>query len=99
MKELIGAGKVKQFGLAEPGAQTLRRARAVQPVTALQNEYSLWTPDPGTNGVLETCEQRGIGFVPYSPLGKGFLIGAAAAARGSTSSSTQAGGCSRALRL
>jgi aryl-alcohol dehydrogenase-like predicted oxidoreductase len=75
VKDLIGEGKVKHFGLSEPGAQTVRRAHAVQPVTALQNEYSLWTRGPETNGILETCEELGIGFVPYSPLGKGFLTG------------------------
>jgi aryl-alcohol dehydrogenase-like predicted oxidoreductase len=76
VKELIGQGKVKHFGMSEPSAQTLRRAHAVQPVTALQNEYSLWTRGPETNGILEACEELGIGFVPYSPLGKGFLTGA-----------------------
>jgi aryl-alcohol dehydrogenase-like predicted oxidoreductase len=76
VKDLIAAGKVRHFGLSEPGAQTVRRAHAVQPVTALQNEYSLWTRGPETNGILEACEELGIGFVPYSPLGKGFLTGA-----------------------
>ena len=76
MKELIRYGKVKHFGISEPSAQTLRRAHAVQPVTALQNEYSLWTRGPESNGILEACEELGIGFVPYSPLGKGFLTGA-----------------------
>lgn len=76
VKELIAAGKVKHFGLSEPGAQTVRRAHAVQPVTALQNEYSLWTRGPEADGILESCEELGIGFVPYSPLGKGFLTGA-----------------------
>jgi aryl-alcohol dehydrogenase-like predicted oxidoreductase len=76
VKELIAEGKVKHFGLSEPGAQTVRRAHAVQPVTALQNEYSLWTRGPETNGILDACEELGIGFVPYSPLGKGFLTGA-----------------------
>lgn len=75
VKELIKAGKVKHFGLSEPGAQTVRRAHAVQPIAALQNEYSLWTRGPETNGILEACEELGIGFVPYSPLGKGFLTG------------------------
>jgi aryl-alcohol dehydrogenase-like predicted oxidoreductase len=74
--DLIRAGKVKHFGLSEPGEQTVRRAHAVQPVTALQNEYSLWTRGPETNGILAACEELGIGFVPYSPLGKGFLTGA-----------------------
>ena len=75
VKELIDAGKVRHFGLSEPGAATARRAHAVQPVTALQNEYSLWTRGPETNGILTTCEELGIGLVPYSPLGKGFLTG------------------------
>src|SRR5947209_7244436 len=75
VKELIAAGKVKHFGLSEPGAQTVRRAHAVQPITALQNEYSLWRPGPETNGILDACEELGIGFVLYSPLGKGFLTG------------------------
>ena len=76
VKELIAEGKVGHFGLSEPGAQTVRRAHAVQPVTALQNEYSLWTRGPESNGILDACEELGIGFVPYSPLGKGFLTGA-----------------------
>jgi aryl-alcohol dehydrogenase-like predicted oxidoreductase len=75
IKDLIKEGKIKHFGLSEPGAQTIRRAHAVQPVTAIQNEYSLWTRGPETNGVLQACEELGIGFVPYSPLGKGFLTG------------------------
>ena len=76
VRELISAGKVRYFGLSEPGVQTLRRAHAVQPVTALQNEYSLWWRAPETNGILDACDELGIGFVPYSPLGKGFLTGA-----------------------
>jgi aryl-alcohol dehydrogenase-like predicted oxidoreductase len=76
VKELIAKGKVRHFGLSEPGAQTVRRAHAVQPVTALQNEYSLWTRGPETNGILEACAELGIGLVAYSPLGKGFLTGA-----------------------
>lgn len=76
VKELIEAGKVKHFGLSEPGAKTVRRAHAVQPVSVLQNEYSLWTRGVETNGILATCEELGIGLVPYSPLGKGFLTGA-----------------------
>ncbi len=76
VKDLIAAGKVKHFGLSEPGAATVRKAHTVQPVTALQNEYSLWTRGPETNGILEACEELGIGLVPYSPLGKGFLTGA-----------------------
>jgi aryl-alcohol dehydrogenase-like predicted oxidoreductase len=76
VKELIAEGKVRHFGLSEPGAQTVRRAHAVQPVTALQNEYSLWTRGPETNGIFDACEELGIGLVAYSPLGKGFLTGA-----------------------
>jgi len=76
VRDLIAEGKVKHFGLSEPGVQTLRRAHAVQPVTALQNEYSLWWRAPATNGILKACDELGIGFVPYSPLGKGFLTGA-----------------------
>ena len=76
VKELIAAGKVRHFGLSEPGAATVRRAHAVQPITALQNEYSLWTRGPETNGILQACEELGIGLVCYSPLGKGFLTGA-----------------------
>lgn len=72
VKDLIEQGKVKHFGLSEPGAQTIRRAHAIQPVTAIQNEYSLWWRRPEEE-VLPTCEELGIGFVPYSPLGKGFL--------------------------
>ena len=75
VKDLIAAGKVGHFGLSEPGAQTVRRAHAVQPITALQNEYSLWTRGPETNGILQACEELGIGLVAYSPLGKGFLTG------------------------
>src|SRR5271170_495388 len=76
VKDLIAAGKVRHFGMSEPGVMTLRRAHAVQPVAALQNEYSLWTRGPETNGILQACDELGIGFVPYSPLGKGFLTGA-----------------------
>lgn len=76
VKDLIAAGKVRHFGLSEPGAATVRRAHAVQPVSALQNEYSLWTRGPETNGILEACAELGIGLVAYSPLGKGFLTGA-----------------------
>ncbi|CAI3933942.1 aldo/keto reductase [Commensalibacter communis] len=76
VKDLIQEGKVKYFGLSEPSAKTLRRAHAVQPVTAIQNEYSMWVRDPETNGIFEACEELGIGFVAYSPLGKGFLTGA-----------------------
>jgi aryl-alcohol dehydrogenase-like predicted oxidoreductase len=74
VKDLIQAGKVKHFGLSEAGVQTIRRAHAVQPVTALQSEYSLWWREPETE-VLPTLEELGIGFVPFSPLGKGFLTG------------------------
>ena len=72
VNDLIREGKVKFFGLSEAGAQTIRRAHAVQPVTAVQSEYSLWTRDPEAE-VLPTCEELGIGFVPWSPLGQGFL--------------------------
>jgi aryl-alcohol dehydrogenase-like predicted oxidoreductase len=74
VKDLIQEGKVKHFGLSEAGVQTIRRAHAVQPVTALQSEYSLWTRGPEAE-VLPTLEELGIGFVPYSPLGRGFLTG------------------------
>src|SRR6202021_3805882 len=74
VKELIQQGKVKHFGLSEAGVQTIRRAHAVQPVAALQNEYSLWFRRPETE-VIPMLEELGIGFVPYSPLGKGFLTG------------------------
>ena len=75
VKNLITAGKVRHFGLSEAGARTIRRAHAVQVVTAVQSEYSLWTRDVEQNGVLATCEELGIGFVPFSPLGAGFLTG------------------------
>src|SRR5947209_4520296 len=77
VKELIDSGKVKHFGMSEASAQTIRRAHAVQPVTALQSEYSLWWREPESpeTGVLSTLSELGIGFVPYSPLGKGFLTG------------------------
>jgi len=75
VKELIQQGKVKHFGLSEAAAQTIRRAHAVQPVAAVQSEYSLWTRDVEHNGVLHACEELGIGFVPFSPLGAGFLTG------------------------
>lgn len=74
VKELIAQGKVKHFGLSEAGVQTIRRAHAVQPVTALQSEYSLWTRTPEQE-VIPTLEELGIGYVPYSPLGRGFLTG------------------------
>jgi aryl-alcohol dehydrogenase-like predicted oxidoreductase len=75
LAELVEAGKVKHIGLSEAGADTIRRAHAVHPITALQSEYSLWTRDPEQNGVLATCRELGIGFVAYSPLGRGFLAG------------------------
>ncbi len=75
VKDLIERGKVRHFGLSEAGAETIRRAHAVQPVTAIQSEYSLWWLEP-ENEVLPACEELGIGFVPFSPLGKGFLTGA-----------------------
>jgi aryl-alcohol dehydrogenase-like predicted oxidoreductase len=74
VKDLIAAGKVRHFGLSEAGAETIRRAHAVQPVTALQSEYSLWWRQPETE-VLPACAELGIGFVPFAPLGKGFLTG------------------------
>ncbi|MEY4166730.1 MAG: hypothetical protein RIR52_554 [Acidobacteriota bacterium] len=74
VRDLIAAGKVKHFGLSEAGAGTIRRAHAVQPVTALQSEYSLWTREPEAE-IIPTLEELGIGLVPYSPLGKGFLTG------------------------
>jgi aryl-alcohol dehydrogenase-like predicted oxidoreductase len=74
VKELIQSGKVKHFGMSEAAAKTIRRAHAIQPVTAVQSEYSLWTRGPEAE-VLPTLEELGIGFVPYSPLGKGFLTG------------------------
>jgi aryl-alcohol dehydrogenase-like predicted oxidoreductase len=74
VRDLIAAGKVRHFGLSEASAQTIRRAHAVQPVAALQSEYSLWWREPETK-VMPTLEELGIGFVPFSPLGKGFLAG------------------------
>ena len=76
VKDLIASGKVKHFGLSEAAPQTIRRAHAVQPVAAIQSEYSLWTRDVEQNGVLAACEELGIGFVPWAPLGAGFLTGA-----------------------
>ena len=75
VKDLIKAGKVKHFGLSEPSARTIRRAHPVQPVTAIQSEYSLIERSVERNGVLQTCEELGIGFVPWGPLGQGFLPG------------------------
>ena len=75
VRDLITQGKVKHFGMSEAGAATIRRAHSVQPVAAVQSEYSLWTRDPEQDGVLAACEELGIGFVPFSPLGAGFLTG------------------------
>jgi aryl-alcohol dehydrogenase-like predicted oxidoreductase len=75
MAELVKEGKIRHIGLSEAAPETIRRAHAVHPITALQTEYSLWTRDPEHNGVLDTCRELGIGFVPYSPLGRGFLSG------------------------
>lgn len=75
IKDLIQQGKVLHFGLSEASAKTIRRANAVQPVSAVQSEYSLWTRNVELNGVLDTCEELGIGFVPWSPVGAGFLTG------------------------
>ena len=74
--DLVAAGKVRQLGLSEASAETIRRANAVHPVTALQTEWSLWTRDVEENGILATVRELGIGFVAYSPLGRGFLTGA-----------------------
>jgi aryl-alcohol dehydrogenase-like predicted oxidoreductase len=74
MSKLVQEGKVRYLGMSEPGAQTLRRAHAVHPIAALQNEYSLWSREP-EDGILAVCRELGIGFVPYSPLGRGFLTG------------------------
>ena len=76
MAELVKAGKVRFLGLSEASASTLERAHKVHPIAALQTEYSLWSRDPEENGVLDTCRRLGIAFVPYSPLGRGFLTGA-----------------------
>jgi len=76
VRDLIAEGKVTHFGMSEPSAATLRRAHAVQAVAAVQNEYSLWTRQVESNGILQACDELGIGLVPYSPLGKGFLTGA-----------------------
>lgn len=76
LKELVAAGKIRSIGLSEANPETIRRAAKVHPVAALQSEYSLWTRDVETNGVLATCRELGVAFVPYSPLGRGFLTGA-----------------------
>ena len=75
MAELVAAGKIHHLGLSEAAPETIRRAHATHPITALQTEWSLWTRDPETNGVLATVSELGIGFVAYSPLGRGFLSG------------------------
>jgi aryl-alcohol dehydrogenase-like predicted oxidoreductase len=75
MAELVRAGKVRYLGLSEVGSQLLRRAHAVHPITAVQSEYSLWTRDPQTSGVIDTMRELGVGLVAYSPLGRGFLTG------------------------
>ena len=75
MGELVQEGKIRHIGLSEAAPETIRRAHAVHPITAVQTEYSLWTRDPETNGVLDACRELNIGFVPYSPLGRGFLSG------------------------
>jgi aryl-alcohol dehydrogenase-like predicted oxidoreductase len=75
LRELVEAGKVRHAGISEAAPETIRRAHAVQPVTAVQTEYSLWTRDPEDDGVLATCAELGIGFVAYSPIGRGFLSG------------------------
>lgn len=76
MADLVREGKVRALGLSEASAETLRRAHAVHPIAAIQSEYSLWSRDPEENGVLDTCRELGIGFVPFSPLGRGVLTGA-----------------------
>src|SRR6185503_17573275 len=75
MADLVRQGKVRHLGLSEVSAATLRRAHAVHPIAAVQTEYSLWTRDPETDGVLAACEELGVGFLAYSPLGRGFLTG------------------------
>jgi len=75
LAELIAAGKIRHYGLSEASAATIERAHKVHPVTAVQSEYSLWSREPEQNGVFDTCRRLGIGFVPYSPLGRGFLTG------------------------
>src|SRR5687768_9993229 len=75
LRELVDAGKIRHAGISEAAPETIRRAHAVQPVTAVQTEYSLWTRDPEDDGVLATCAELGIGFVAYSPIGRGFLSG------------------------
>ena len=89
VKELIEAGKVRHFGLSEAGVRTIRRAHAVQPVTALQSEYSLWWREPEAE-ILPTLDELGIGFVPFSPLGKGFLTGTVSAGPRRSTAATSA---------
>jgi aryl-alcohol dehydrogenase-like predicted oxidoreductase len=84
MSELVQAGKVRALGLSEAGPDTLRRAAKIHPIAALQTEYSLWTREVETNGTLAACKELGITFVPYSPLGRGFLTGAMRARRDSS---------------
>jgi len=91
VRDLIAEGKVRHFGMSEPSAATLRRAHAVQPVSVLQNEYSMWTRQVETNGILDACDELGIGLVPYSPLGKGFLTGAITKASDVTQGDFRAG--------
>jgi aryl-alcohol dehydrogenase-like predicted oxidoreductase len=76
LSELVQAGKVRHLGISEALAPTIRRAHAVHPITAIQSEYSIWSRDPEVNGVFDVAKELGIGFVPYSPLGRGFLTGA-----------------------
>lgn len=92
LKELIRQGKVLHFGLSEASATTIRRAHAVQAVSAVQSEYSLWTRNVELNGVLDTCKELGIGFVPWSPVGAGFLTGRSTPARSSIPRPTSAPG-------
>ena len=96
VRDLIKAGKVKHFGLSEAGTNTIRRAHAVQPVTAVQSEYSLWTRDVEQHGVLSACEELGIGFVSWGPLGSGFLTERSMPPRSSTLPTSAA--CCRASR-
>ena len=89
MADLVAAGKIRHIGLSEAAPETIRRANAVHPITAVQSEYSLWTRDPEA-GVLSTCRELGIGFVPYSPLGRGFLAGRFASPTSSTRTTSAA---------
>ena len=96
LRELVEDGKIRHAGISEAAPETIRRAHAVQPVTAVQTEYSLWTRDPEDDGVLATCAELGIGFVAYSPIGRGFLSGQSGASR--TSTRTTSAGTTRASR-